>query len=183
KAKPGDEGTAVITPPSSQSLLGKLWPVVAPAFEAAARDHRPQDAQPASAPAIDQALRRLPADWVLPAAPAAARWNAPADAVRVQYALEFSWAGGTARHVGTVVHRWLQRIAEDGAAAWDGPRIGAQMPAIRAALAAQGVGDGELDDAAARASRALANCIADERGRWILGRQDQARSEWRLTGV
>ncbi len=183
KAKPGDDGAAVITPPSSQSLLGKLWPVLAPAFEAVAHDHRPQDAQPAGAAVIDQALRRLPAGWMLPAAPAAARWNAPADAVRVQDALEFSWAGETARHVGTVVHRWLQRIAEDGAAAWDGPRIGAQMPAIRAALAAQGVGDGEIDDAAARASRALANCIADERGRWILGRQDQARSEWRLTGV
>lgn len=183
KAKTDDEGATVITSPSSQSLLAKLWPVVAPAFEAAARDHRPQEALPAGAAAIDQALHRLPAGWVLPAPPAAAQWDAPADSVRAQDALEFSWAGETARHVGTVVHRWLQRIAEDGAAGWDERRIESLMPAIRAALAAKGVADGELEDAAARATRALANCVADERGRWILGRQDQARSEWRLTGV
>ncbi|MBX3650092.1 MAG: UvrD-helicase domain-containing protein [Burkholderiales bacterium] len=183
KARLDDEGATVITPPSSQSLLGKLWPVVAPAFEAAALDHRPQEAPPASAATIDQALRRLPAGWAPPAAPAAVRWDAPADATRAQDALEFSWAGETARHVGTVVHRWLQRIAEDGAVDWDGRRIETLMPAIRAALAAKGVGDGELDDAAARVSRALVNCVADGRGRWILGRQEQARSEWRLTGV
>lgn len=178
-----DEGATVISPPPPQSLLGKLWPVVASAFEDAARGHPPPEASPAGAAAIDQALRRLPSGWMLPEPPAAARWDAPADAARVQDALEFSWAGETARHVGTVVHRWLQRIAEDGAADWDGRRIKELMPAIRAALAALGVGDAELGDAAARAAQALINCLADERGRWILGRQAQARSEWRLTGV
>ena len=178
-----DDGATVIRTPSSQSLLGKLWPVVAPVFEAVACD----DATPAAAApgtaGFDQSLRRLPAGWLLPAAPAAARWDAPADAVQLQDALEFSWAGETARHVGTVVHRWLQRIAEDGAAGWDEPRIAALVPAIRAALAAQGVGNGELDDAVARATRALARCVADTRGRWILGPRSEARSEWRLTGV
>lgn len=181
--KTGDEGATAVARPSSQSLLGKLWPVVAPGFEAAARDCMPPEASRPGAAPIDQALRRLPAGWQLPAPPPAARWDAPADAVRAQDALEFSWAGETARHVGTVVHRWLQRIAEDGAAGWDGRRIEALGPAIRAALAAQGVGQGELDDAAARASRALANCVADGRGRWILGRHAEARSEWRLTGI
>jgi ATP-dependent helicase/nuclease subunit A len=183
KTKLDDEGATVITSPSSQSLLGKLWPVVAPAFEAAARDCRPQEVLPTGAAAIDQTLRRLPADWVPPAAPAAVQWDAPEDAVRAQDALEFSWAGETARHVGTVVHRWLQRIAEDGAEGWDERRIESLRPLLRAALAGRGVGDAELDDAAARASRALVNCLADERGRWLLGRRDQARSEWRLTGV
>jgi ATP-dependent exoDNAse (exonuclease V) beta subunit len=183
KAKLDAEGVMAAATPSSQSLLGKLWPVVAPAFEAAVRDHVPQEARPAGVATIDQALHRLPAGWQLPAAPAAVQWNAPMDTARVQEALEFSWAGETARHVGTVVHRWLQRIAEDGVACWDEQRVEAQRPALRAALAAQGVGDGELDDAVLRATRALANCIADGRGRWILGRQLQARSEWRLTGV
>ncbi len=183
KAKLDDEGATIISAPSSQSLLGKLWPVVAPTFEAAVREHVPQEALSTGTVTIDQALRRLPAGWLLPAAPAAVQWDAPADATRVHDALEFSWAGETARHVGTVVHRWLQRIAEDLAMGWDDRRIEALMPAIRAALAAEGVGDGELDDAVGRASRALIKCVADERGRWILGRQAQARSEWRLTGV
>ena len=30
-----------------------------------------------------------------------------------ELAIEFSWAGETARRIGTVVHRWLQRIGED----------------------------------------------------------------------
>jgi ATP-dependent exoDNAse (exonuclease V) beta subunit len=183
KAKLDAEGAMAAATPSSQSLLGKLWPVVAPAFEAAVRDHVPQEVRQAGVATIDQALHRLPAGWQLPAAPEAVQWNAPMDTARVQEALEFSWAGETARHVGTVVHRWLQRIAEDGVACWDEQRVEAQRPALRAALAAQGVGDGELDDAVLRATRALANCIADGRGRWILGRQLQARSEWRLTGV
>jgi hypothetical protein len=32
-----------------------------------------------------------------------------------QQSVEFDWATETARHVGTVVHRELQRIARDGA--------------------------------------------------------------------
>jgi ATP-dependent exoDNAse (exonuclease V) beta subunit len=178
-----DDGATVIRPPSPQSLLGKLWPVVAPAFEAAARDFAAPAASSPGAASFDQSLRRLPADWTLPAAPAAAHWHAPADAAQMGDALEFSWAGETARQVGTVVHRWLQRIAEDGASGWDERRVAALAPAMRAALAARGVGGGELDDAVVRATQALIRCIADARGRWILGPHPGARSEWRLTGV
>jgi len=32
---------------------------------------------------------------------------------RYEHEIELSWAGETARHVDSVVHRWLQRIAED----------------------------------------------------------------------
>jgi len=39
--------------------------------------------------------------------------------------IEFSWAGETARHVGTIVHRWLQRIADDELRTWDATRIDA----------------------------------------------------------
>ncbi|MGE0559307.1 MAG: UvrD-helicase domain-containing protein [Burkholderiales bacterium] len=178
-----DGGAPVISTPALRSLLGKLWPAVAPAFEAALRERDPQPAPPAPPVVIDQALRRLPTDWTLPPAPPPACWQAPPEAVRAQDALEFSWAGETARHVGTVVHRWLQRIAQDGAAGWDAARIQALTPAIRNALSAQGVGDAELPDAVARATQAIVNCVSEARGRWLLGAQHGARSEWRLTGV
>jgi len=183
RVKHDDDGAPVMTPPASRSLLGKLWPAVAPAFDAELHANDPQPAPPAPTTIIDQTLRRLPTGWVLPAAPPSAQWQAPPEAVRVQDALEFSWAGETARHVGTVVHRWLQRIAEDGAAGWDEKRIGALAPAIRSALSAEGVGDAELHDAEQRATAALVRCISDERGRWLLGARDAARTEWRLTGV
>jgi len=132
---------------------------------------------------IDQTLRRLPAGWTLPAAPQGSDWAVPQDPARTQDDLEFSWAGETARHVGSVVHRWLQRMAEDGVVNWDASRITALEPAIRHALAAQGVGEHEIPAAAARVRQALINCVGDARGRWVLDIHGEGRSEWRLSGI
>jgi ATP-dependent helicase/nuclease subunit A len=179
-----EDGTPQIKPPPAQSLLGKLWPVVFPVYEAALGDApAPSSAAPGPAQAIDQSLRRLPAGWTLPAAPPAAAWQKPLDPARTQDDLEFSWAGEIARHVGSVVHRWLQRIAEDGVKHWDAPRITALEPAIRHALAAQGVGEHDIAAAAIRVRQALINCVADTRGRWVLDAHAGARSEWRLSGI
>lgn len=179
-----EDGASRVKPPPAQSLLGKLWPVVVPVYEAALRDAPPQLPAPAvTAPAIDQTLRRLPAEWMRPAAPGGVGWAAPQDSARTQDDLEFSWAGETARHVGSVVHRWLQRISEDGVAKWDAPRIAALEPAIRHALAAQGVGEHDIAAAAARASQALINCVDDARGRWVLDAHTEGRSELRLSGI
>jgi len=179
-----DAGDRTIKAPSSRSLLGKLWPVVAPHYDVALQDVPRTEARTAmQTHVIDQMLRRLPADWVLPDAPPPAVWTAPQDQVRAQDELEFSWAGETARHIGSVVHRWLQRIADEGGSGWDAGRIAKLGPAIRHALAAQGVGVTELDHATARAQQALVNCVTDQRGRWVLGAQAEGRSELRLSGV
>jgi ATP-dependent exoDNAse (exonuclease V) beta subunit len=179
-----EAGDRTIKAPSSRSLLGKLWPVVAPHYEAALQDVPRIEAHTATQThVIDQMLRRLPADWVLPDAPPPAVWTAPPDEARAQDELEFSWAGETARHIGSVVHRWLQRIADEGGSGWDAARIATLGPAIRHALAAQGVGVTELDHATARAQQALVNCVTDQRGRWVLGAQAEGRSELRLSGV
>ncbi len=182
----GDEdGTSQIRRPPAQSLLGKLWPVVAPVYEAALGDALPIQSSDTDMPAqvIDQTLRRLPAAWTLPAAPRGVDWVSPQDPARTQDDLEFSWAGETARHVGSVVHRWLQRIAEDGVAAWDALRIAALEPAIRHALAADGVGEQDIAAAAARVRQALVNCVGNARGRWVLDTHAEGRSEWRLSGI
>ncbi len=179
-----EDGSRHINAPSPRSLLGKLWPVVEPDYEMTLRD-APQMREDAAvqAPVIDQALRRLPAGWALPAAPRPAEWTPPPDPARAQEDLEFSWVGETARHIGSVVHRWLQRIADEGGAGWDAARIAALDPAIRLALAAQGVGEHELADAAARAKQALINCVGDKRGCWVTGAHAEGRSEMRLTGI
>ena len=61
-------------------------------------------------------LRRLPLEWRVPEpeSPRIASTRSPTAAA--QQPVEFDWATETARHVGTVVHRELQRIARDGAA-------------------------------------------------------------------
>ena len=182
------EGAPELKSPGRHVLLGKLWPVVEPAFaEAAASAARAGTAltnggaQPAAL--IDQSLRRLVAGWSLPRAPAAAAWNAPGDIAPTQDDVEFSWVGETARHVGSVVHRWLQRIADDEMKSWDGRRLAALREVFRRGLLARGVATTDVDGAIERVVLALTHAVADERGRWLLGPQADARNELRITAL
>jgi ATP-dependent exoDNAse (exonuclease V) beta subunit len=98
-------------------------------------------------------------------------------------AVEFSWAGEAARHVGTVVHRFLQRIADEGLAAWDERGVDALDDVLRLALKQEGVPAAERESALARVRQALIGVLGDPRGRWLLSRDHQdASSEHRLAG-
>ncbi len=132
---------------------------------------------------LDQSIRRLPVDWQPPALPPAVAWAASDVPGESGAAVEFSWAGETARRVGVVVHRWLQRISEDALAGWDTARVKAIAPQIERALAAGGLTGSELAAARARVLQALAHVVQDQRGRWILGAHPEHRSELRLSAV
>jgi len=96
--------------------------------------------------------------------------------------VEFDWASESARHIGTVVHRYLQRMAEEGTAQWNAARVSALRPVLRAALRAQGVPAAELEQAVARVAEALRGVLADKRGQWILdSTHAEATSELRLS--
>ncbi len=114
----------------------------------------------------------------------AARASAAASDGKIS--IEFSWAGETARHVGIVTHRWLQRItAADGVQAWrnaacawtrrSGPR--------RSKRTSRAAASRPLERGSAGATRAWPPSQArstDPRGRWVLEAHPQARSEHRL---
>ena len=171
--------------PDARSLLAKLWPAVSAEFQRTAAACAPPltiaDAEGEAMP--DQSLRRLASAWVLPEAPPALAWHAPSETARAQDEVEYSWVGETARHVGSVVHRWLQTIAEDELNGWDAARVAAMHAAFRNELAARGVEDTQLAPGSARVATALANALADPRGRWLLGPQRDARNEYRLTAL
>jgi ATP-dependent helicase/nuclease subunit A len=170
--------------PARGSLLEKLWPAVESDFADALRLPVPGDEGAAGAERrIDQTLKRLPSGWSLPPLPAAAAWPAIPRRLREPGRIEFSWAGETARRVGSVVHRWLQQIAADALRGWDAPRLDSMLELFRLELAARGVEDGELAHAADRVRAALARALSDPRGRWLLGPQREARDEYRLTGI
>jgi ATP-dependent exoDNAse (exonuclease V) beta subunit len=99
---------------------------------------------------------------------------------REESEIEFSWAGETARHVGTVVHRWLQCVANDALQGWDARRVDALKPRFTRELQRRGVPPTELRTSADLVALALKNAIEDDRGRWILGPHPEARSEYRL---
>ncbi len=177
----------IVRPPAVRSLLARLWPVVAGQFEAAAAARTapavtaPDDTGPGAIP--DQSLVRLAATWLRPEPPAGVVWSAPALDSNLQDHVEFSWAGETARHVGSVVHRWLQRIATEQLQGWDNTRIEALRPQFARGLAGCGVATAEIESAVERIVSALVNTLADPRGRWLLGAHEHAASELRLRAL
>jgi ATP-dependent exoDNAse (exonuclease V) beta subunit len=183
----GDDGVPHVRAPHARTLLAPLWPAVQPAFEeAAARvadSLRAAGDEDAGKNAIDQSLRRIASGWQAPAPPRRAAWSPPPQPARAREEIEFSWVGEVARHVGSVVHRWLQRIAEDGLAGWDAKRVRALKRAFENELVACGLSADDVAVGAARVAAILERALADERGRMLLGSHMDAQSELRLTGV
>jgi ATP-dependent exoDNAse (exonuclease V) beta subunit len=186
------DGQYELRPPARKSLLSKIWPVLQPIYEEAAA--KAASALPASsaeepdlmreAP-IDQSLRRLVSNWVMPVAPPAVKWRAQQPVSSARGDIEYSWVGETARHIGNIVHGWLRHIAEDGLENWNVPRIDALRNIVRRQLAVCGMdrNSRETDTAVARIITALHHAVNDERGRWLLGAQRDASNELRMTTI
>jgi ATP-dependent exoDNAse (exonuclease V) beta subunit len=155
------------SPPAS-SLLAHLWPVVSSTPRAAAPAIAAADVV-----AIAPVLRRL-------VAPAASAQNVAVEAA-IAVRPEFVWAGHAAAHVGTVVHRYLQRIAEQGIERWSPQRVADLKPAFARELELLGVEAAERTAAAERVVTALARALDDPHGRFVLAPHDEARSELRLS--
>jgi len=99
-----------------------------------------------------------------------------------QEPLEFDWAGETAKHIGTVVHHMLQDLSKHEIEKVD---ITDEYYKQRAAyqLLSHGINSADINRLVDKVIAALRNTQSDSRGAWILGKQEQARSEYPLTGV
>jgi ATP-dependent exoDNAse (exonuclease V) beta subunit len=171
-----DDGTP--RAPAPRSLLARAWPVAEAYYarmvpEQLAMDFMHEPRAPFTT------LSRLALDVERVPIPLQANWTAPPEISRDD-PIEFSWAGETARHIGTVVHRWLQRMAEDELRGWDAARIDRLRPRFASDLRRRGVPPIEIKTSSDLIAQALKNSISDARGRWILGPHDQARSEYRM---
>ena len=170
--------------PSSGSLLQTIWEALA-----AEMSFPPpgtlSDMQSPQRPL----LRRLPTDWRLPPLaaplPVALAGSRRASAGRSGKAQPFSLSlhSEEGRIVGTCVHLWLERIAADGVASWNGERVAALAPLLAKALAGEGVPAARLPLCAERVLSALQATLDSRRGRWILAAHAQAASELALTGI
>ncbi|MEQ1518862.1 MAG: 3'-5' exonuclease, partial [Usitatibacteraceae bacterium] len=183
-----DEARDSFSPPRADSLLAALWPTLPEALvEQAIADRPPlRDAQTMPSGGKAQVPMRIASDQPLPRMPPCLSFGGVLEhrASEVDIAaIDFDWASETARHVGTVVHLLLQRIAEDGIEKWGRARVESAKPAIRRELAQRGVPTAELHDAELRVIDALTNTMGDSRGRWTLQAHDQARAVWRLTAL
>jgi ATP-dependent exoDNAse (exonuclease V) beta subunit len=181
RLKEDEDGTATIQRPSSAVALGLLWPAVEPEFVRRLAEIGAVEGEPAPVVARDPPLRRLPLDWRMPALHAPRIESASSPRAAAQPVVEFDWATETARHVGTVVHRELQRLAREGGAAWrDDSRIRARY---QDELAELGVPAERRAAGVDRVVVAVGRTLADERGRWLLDpRHPAAANELALTG-
>ena len=165
------------SPPPAGSLLSRLWPKVEPDFVAAFDAHAAVDEADARTPTWLMPRRRvLRRPWELPAVDApltTERKPRNADPV------DFYWVGTEAPIAGTLVHRWLHRIACGRAGRYEDV-------VLRRTVTARWLREmGHPNDAeeaiAARVDAALQSMFDDETGRWLLAGDGHA--ELALTGT
>jgi ATP-dependent helicase/nuclease subunit A len=170
------DGTVV---PAKGTLLASLWPAVGAGF--ATRSAEPAEA--ANLEEVSCSLRRLRSAWRSVPLPQAG--ELPGLPIRHDSLgePEFSWAGETVRHIGTVVHAALERFASD-ATLPSRADVAASRKSYGRQLFRLGVPEPQIPEAAAEVLEALERTLQDERGRWILAVQHpEAQSELALTGI
>ncbi len=186
-----DEDNPAPSEPASDTLLARLWPVVMRdpvAMEIltasvklpvkAGKSTGVRDMKMQSVP-----LRRLSANWCPPDAVKSVGMIAVSGCDDGDDSLEFEWASTWAKHVGSVAHRWLQQIAEEGVDRWDAARVERVGPDLRRALRCAGVGRDDEAMAGQRVIDALQGVLADPRGHWLLSQHDEAVNEFPITTV
>ncbi len=173
------KGGADLRVPPPRSLLGKAWEVAKAHVDRSLPGTRAASPAAVAAPAPATDLR-----WIRPEAlqvrVAPPAFPVPPEAREAHAAIEFSWAGETLRQVGTVAHRWLQRIADDGLEAWSAARVRALRPRVTQELERRGVPRDGREAAAGLVLAALESAVTDERGRWILAARPGAANEVRM---
>jgi ATP-dependent exoDNAse (exonuclease V) beta subunit len=130
-------------------------------------------------------LVRLPRSYQSPAqAPVNASALAPAPEGQPPGVEQVSGtAPRRAADVGTLVHRYLQLMAEDGLEHWPLPRLRELQPAMALWLGQQGHAPTEAQAAAAEVVAHLVTTLESADGRWVLGPHDQAVCERSYTTV
>ncbi|MFQ5658822.1 MAG: UvrD-helicase domain-containing protein [Gammaproteobacteria bacterium] len=181
------EGPQLTSPPAN-SLLARLWGVLEENFMQALNAGNQDDSDDATGRAPDNShpLRRLTADWTLPDPPVDVTWEGKGIKEQSEYTdtgIEYQWAGETIKHIGTVVHRCIQLITEQGIDEWDEEKIRSRQNYYRLLLKQSGVPDKEIKHAGKQVEEALIKMIQDERGRWIVsGEHTEQQNEYALSG-
>ena len=166
-------------PARSDSLLHLLWPAVEPEYAQAFESWACQDVDSNDEVFIDPVRKTLAAPWRLPPIKSLPGSLVPQDATEADEEVEFYWVGTDARIAGTIVHRWLQVLAE-GRGSLDGGDVEAERKVTRRWLREMGLGDDMQQGIVERVQAALDGVRSDPKGRWIL--KGDGHAEFALTG-
>lgn len=176
-----------IRPPRVGSLLNRLWPVVEKDFDIALNEGlckiEQRNSTSNQGKEFNQSMARIESDWQIPVAPHSVLWQSTVAESNTQEKIEFSWASEIARHIGSIVHRTLQQMAQDKLYRWDNSRIHSMRRTFKLGLLNNGLSVDHkiLEQAVDRIVIALRNTLADERGQWLLSEKKNAQNELKLT--
>jgi len=155
-------------PPQAGSLLHGIWPSVEAVYENAFRAEDQASSSGDDSNLVNPSLRRFSTPWKLPDAPALpvveVRGKTDDDDNRQ---VEYYWVGSSARHAGTIVHRWLQQIA-DGQLEIDEDELSKLRPINKRWSEKLGVPSDEIDEVCDRVEQALHGILTDPKGRRTL---------------
>lgn len=175
------EADGEVSAPSSGTLLSVLWPAVADDFPT-----EPEGSPSAAEPQQVRrpCLRRLPADWQLPAIEPGPQPRTLAVATyEPTIDPEFSWATETARFVSKAVYEQFRRLARRGSLP-SHSELDELRRSLHERLGRMGLSAQELDRATGQAFEAIRRCMDDERIRWLFSRSHrQVRGPLELTGL
>jgi ATP-dependent helicase/nuclease subunit A len=124
-------------------------------------------------------LKRLPCDWQNP------KWVYPKkETVTTTSQFSYCWMPDTEKRIGTVIHRLLYQISQDGLAYWEKLDRVQKKPYFIRLLEQAGIIPSQLTEALEKLQTSLSRLLQDPRGRWILSQSHkEAHSEFALTVV
>jgi ATP-dependent helicase/nuclease subunit A len=168
-------------PPQAGSLLQRIWPSVETAYENAFHAELATKAPDRESNLVKPSFRRFSTPWKLPESPARPEFGElPASDKADDRQVEYYWVGSSARHAGTIVHRWLQQGA-DGQVSLDEDDLAKLRPVNKRWSARLGVPPQDIDEVCDRVEKALHGILNDPKGRWIL--YGDGHAELALTGL
>ena len=178
----------LLAAPRSDALLSLLWPIMKAGYEKALKHYTPDyENNVIEEKRHNQILRRLTSDWTPPEIPAEVKWQTNERDIDDEYEhteIEFDWAGETIKHIGTVVHRYVQLITEEGLEIWDEAHIKSMRANYEHVLITLGVQGNEIAWSGQQVIEALTKIIQDKRGQWILDNSYSIQNnEYRVSGI
>jgi ATP-dependent exoDNAse (exonuclease V) beta subunit len=176
-----------IRPPDKRTLLSRLWAAVGDTARREFGDRRP--AHSPDADDVDEAvyvlpeLRRKAAEFRMPEPPPlpASRRRIAASSDEELAEVHYDWVGASARDAGTIVHRWLMRIAAGGSVPADPGDLAGADALTDAWARSLGVTPQNMPVVRRRVHDSLRGILSDARGRWLL--EGEGYAELPLTGV
>lgn len=167
---------ALLKEPAPHSLLSYLYPVLNIQTEnvLALTPHK-------NPPLVDTAplLKRL----IMPISTSTNTAQINPSPVTNAQAYAYQWQLHPERIVGTVIHRLLYQISQDGLDHWDSKKIMNAQTMFACLLAQKGVLASQIPQALARLNTCLEKTLADPRGRWILNPHHASQSEYAITAL